>query len=59
MLGLQALHVKVSNPAVPQYGVTLGTKGNTRTWVTRFFRGESWGQLWSVRQEVETVSIGL
>jgi hypothetical protein len=39
MLGLQALHVKVSKAAVPQYMVALGSKGNTRTRVTRFRRG--------------------
>jgi hypothetical protein len=41
MLGLQALHVNVSKPAVPQYWIALGSKGNTRTRVTRFLRGGS------------------
>jgi hypothetical protein len=56
MLSSHAVHVKVSKPAVPQYKVTLGNKGNSRIGVTRFFRGGSWGQLWSVGQKVETVS---
>jgi ribosomal protein L30/L7E len=30
MLGLKALHVQVAKPTVPQYGVTLGSKGNLR-----------------------------
>jgi hypothetical protein len=59
MLGLHALHVKVSKPAVPQYMVTLGSKDNMRAWITRIFRGGAWGQLWSVGQEVESVSGGL
>jgi hypothetical protein len=39
VLGLQALHVKVSKPAVPKYNVALGLTGNTRTMVTRFLHG--------------------
>jgi hypothetical protein len=58
MLGLQALHVKVSKPAVPRYMVTLGNKCNTKARVTHFFRGGAWGELWSVGHEVETVSGG-
>jgi hypothetical protein len=38
-MGLQALYVKVSKPAVPQYRVALGIKGNTRIGVTRYLRG--------------------
>jgi ABC-type xylose transport system substrate-binding protein len=29
VLGMQALHVKVPKPAVPQYRVALGNEGNT------------------------------
>jgi hypothetical protein len=59
MLGLQALHVKVSEPAVPLFRVAIGIKGNTRTWITRFLRGGSWGKLWLVGQEEEAVAGGL
>jgi hypothetical protein len=39
VLGMHALHVKMSKPAVPNDRVALGNKGNTRTRVTRFLRG--------------------
>jgi hypothetical protein len=38
MLGQHALHVNVSKLAVQQYGVTLGSEGNTRKGITRFRR---------------------
>jgi hypothetical protein len=36
MLGMHTLHVKVSKPTVPQYKVTLGSKGNTREGVMHY-----------------------
>jgi hypothetical protein len=38
VLGMQAMHVKMSKPAVPQYMVALG---NTRVRVVRFLRGRA------------------
>jgi hypothetical protein len=38
MLGMHALHVKASEPAVPQCCVALGSEGNTRT-----------GTMWRIR----------
>jgi hypothetical protein len=43
MPGLQALHVKVSKPVVPQYGVALGSEGNTGKGIKRFLYGGAWG----------------
>jgi hypothetical protein len=43
MLGMQALHIKVSKPAVPQYGVALGSEGNTGTALARAIRRGAWG----------------
>jgi hypothetical protein len=56
MLGMYALYVKVSKPAVPEYGVALGSEGKTGTGVTRVLREGAWGKLWLVGQEAETVS---
>jgi hypothetical protein len=55
-LGMQALHVKVSKPAVSQYGVALDNESDTGTGVTRCLPRGDWGQLWLVGQEVEAVA---
>jgi hypothetical protein len=43
MMGMHALHVEVSKPAMPQYGVALGNEGNTRKGITRILRWKAWG----------------
>jgi hypothetical protein len=35
VLGLKALHTKVSKPVVPEYMVALGSEGNTGTVAAR------------------------
>jgi hypothetical protein len=47
---------KVFKPAVPQYGVALGSEGNTGTGTMRRIRCGAWGQLRLMGHVVETVA---
>jgi hypothetical protein len=53
---MHALHIKVAEPAVRQYGVALRSEGNTGSGTMRRIRYGARGRLWLMGQEVEAVA---